>query len=107
MDSDLKDVVIYTDGACLVNPGRGGYGVVLRFGTHRKELSGGYRLTTNSRMELHAAIAGLSALKERCHVVLHSDAEYLVNPMNKEGARGWRKRGWRRSGHEPVLNPDL
>lgn len=86
----LKQVTIYTDGGAIPNPGRGGYGVVLRFGTNCKELSGGYRLTTNNRMELMAVIAGLEALKERCHVTLHSDSQYIVERIKNGSAFKWR-----------------
>ena len=106
-DSALKEVTIYTDGACKGNPGPGGYGVVLLFNGRRKELAGGYRRTTNNRMELLAAIRGLEALTQRCQVQLFSDSEYVVNAISKGWARGWRARGWRRSNKEPALNPDL
>jgi RNase HI (EC 3.1.26.4) len=78
MSESLKEVVLYTDGACIGNPGAGGYGVVLLYGSHRKELSGGFRLTTNNRMEIMAAIVGLRSLKERCAVTVYSDSQYLV-----------------------------
>src|SRR5881397_1569649 len=97
MEIDLPNIVMYTDGACHRNPGPGGYGVVLIGGKRRKELSGGYRRTTNSRMELRAAIAGLAALKKPSQVLLHSDSEYLVNPMRDGRARIWRTQDWRRS----------
>ena len=103
----LKRITIYTDGSCLGNPGPGGYGVVLLYGEHRKELSGGYRLTTNNRMELTAAIRGLAALKERCHVQLISDSEYVVNAVEKGWARRWRAKGWYRSNKEMAQNRDL
>lgn len=98
---------MYTDGGCDPNPGPGGYGVVLLFAGQRKELSGGYRLTTNNRMELMAAIAGLKALNRRCRVTLHTDSEYLANAMNKGWARRWRANGWRRNKTDPALNADL
>lgn len=101
-----KHVVIYTDGACTGNPGPGGYGVVLQYGGHRRELSGGFRRTTNNRMELTAAIKALEALKEPCRVTLFSDSEYVVNGVMKGWARGWRDKGWRRSG-KTVPNRDL
>lgn len=104
---DRKEVVIYTDGGCDPNPGRGGYGVVLQYGDRRKELSGGFRLTTNNRMEIYAAIQGLEALKEPCQVTLYSDSEYLVNAMRKGWARRWKARGWMRNSKEKALNPDL
>jgi ribonuclease HI len=103
----LKQVTLYTDGACDPNPGPGGFGVVLIHGEHRKELSGGFRRTTNNRMELMAAIKGLEALKEPCQVTLHSDSEYLVRAMTKGWAQRWKARGWRRPNKEPALNPDL
>jgi len=102
----VKPVVVYTDGACTGNPGPGGYGAILQYGGHERELSGGFRLTTNNRMELMAAIAALDALKEPCEVILYSDSEYLVNSLTKGWARGWRAKGWRRSG-KTVPNWDL
>jgi len=102
-----KDVVIYTDGACLGNPGPGGYGVVLLYGKHRKELSGGFRLTTNNRMELYAVIAGLEALKARCSVKLYCDSQYVVRAMREGWALKWRARGWRRNKKAKAVNPDL
>jgi ribonuclease HI len=103
----VKTVEIYTDGACSGNPGPGGYGVVLLHGTRRKELSGGYSLTTNNRMELMAAIVGLRALKQKCKVRLHSDSQYLVNAITKGWAETWRKNDWKRNRNEKALNPDL
>lgn len=103
----LKRVTLYTDGACLGNPGPGGYGVVLLYGNHRKELSGGYRLTTNNRMELTAAIQGLAALKESCDVQLFSDSEYLVNAIEKGWARRWQANGWYRQNKKMAENRDL
>ena len=103
----MKHVTIYTDGACLGNPGPGGYCAILLYRDHRRELSGGYRQTTNNRMELMAAIIGLEALKEKCQVTLHSDSEYLVNAMSKGWAWRWRENRWRRNKREKVLNPDL
>jgi ribonuclease HI len=105
--SALKRVTIYTDGACIGNPGPGGYGVVLLYGDHRKELSGGYRLTTNNRMELTAAIRGLAALKEPCQVGLFSDSEYMVNAIEKGWARRWQANGWRRKDKKMAENRDL
>jgi ribonuclease HI len=100
-------VMIYTDGACLGNPGPGGYGVVMLYGAHRKELSGGYRLTTNNRMELTAAIKGLAALKKPCGVELFSDSAYVVNAVEKGWARRWRANGWYRTNRERAENRDL
>lgn len=102
-----KQVVIYTDGACSGNPGPGGYGVVLLFGEHRKELSGGFRKTTNNRMELLGAIEGLRALKERCSVKLHTDSQYVVNAIEKGWAAKWKANGWMRNKKDKAVNPDL
>jgi ribonuclease HI len=102
-----KQVTIYTDGACLGNPGPGGYGVVLLYGDHRKELSGGYRLTTNNRMELTAVIKGLAALKTPCAVELFSDSEYVVNAVEKGWARRWQANGWYRPNKQLAENRDL
>jgi ribonuclease HI len=107
MTENAKHVTMYTDGACLGNPGPGGYGVILLYQGHRRELSGGYRKTTNNRMEIMAAIVGLEALKERCEVTLYSDSEYLVNAMSKGWIQRWRANGWKRNKREKVLNPDL
>jgi ribonuclease HI len=103
----IKHVTIYTDGACLGNPGPGGYGVILLYRGHRRELSGGYRKTTNNRMEIMAAIVGLEALREKCKVTLFSDSEYLVKAMSRGWAQRWRANGWRRNKRQKVLNPDL
>lgn len=103
----LKHVDIFTDGACSGNPGPGGYGVLLRFGNNEKQLSGGFKETTNNRMELLAAITGLKALKEKCEVSLYTDSQYVANGINKGWAKSWRAKGWKRSGNEPALNPDL
>ena len=103
----MKQVLIYTDGSCKNNPGRGGYGVVMQYGEHRKELSAGYHLTTNNRMEILAAIVGLEALKEPCEVRLLSDSQYLVNAIEKGWARRWRANGWMRGNKEKAVNPDL
>jgi ribonuclease HI len=102
-----KQVVVFTDGACSGNPGPGGYGAVLQYGQHRRELSGGFRRTTNNRMELTAAIKALEALKEPCSVVLYTDSQYLVNGIAKGWARGWRAKKWRRQGDRTVPNWEL
>lgn len=86
----MKSITIYTDGACLGNPGPGGYGVVLLYGSHRKELSGGFGLTTNNRMELLACIVGLEALKQKCEVTLFSDSKYVIEAMTLGWAERWR-----------------
>src|SRR5215213_10137267 len=105
--SDLKQVVIYTDGACSGNPGPGGYGVVMLYNGHRKELSGGFRLTTNNRMEMLAAIEGLRTLKDRCEVRLHSDSQYVINGIKQGWAERWRANGWMRNKKDKAVNPDL
>ena len=102
----MKEVELYTDGACRGNPGKGGYGAILVYGKYEKEISGGERETTNNRMELMAAIAGLSALKEPCKVKLYSDSKYLVDAYNQGWVYSWRESGWRR-GKEELKNPDL
>jgi len=103
-----KQVDIFTDGACSGNPGPGGWGTILRFGSAEKELSGGEAVTTNNRMELTAAIMGLEALKEPCRVNLYSDSKYLVDAVTKGWLYGWKKRNWKKSGgSDPVLNTDL
>ncbi|MGL5080483.1 MAG: ribonuclease HI [Microcoleaceae cyanobacterium] len=107
MGTSLKQVVIYTDGACSGNPGSGGYGVVLIYGSHRKELSGGFRRTTNNRMEIMGSIAGLEILKSPCLVTLYTDSQYLVDTMMKGWAKRWRTNGWKRNAKEAAKNPDL
>ncbi len=102
----MKEVYLYTDGACRGNPGRGGWGAILVFGKFEKELFGGDAETTNNRMELTAAIEGLSALKEPCIVQLYSDSKYLVDAFLEGWVYGWQKNGWRR-GKEELKNPDL
>jgi ribonuclease HI len=103
----LKHVTMYTDGACIGNPGPGGYGAIILYHGERKELSGGYRRTTNNRMEIMAAIVGLGTLRERCRVTLYSDSEYLVKAMSRGWAQRWRANGWKRNKREKALNPDL
>lgn len=103
----MKRVIIHTDGACKGNPGPGGYGAVLVSGRHRKELSAGYRLTTNNRMELRAAIAALEFLSEPCEVDLYSDSKYLVQALTAKWLQGWQRRGWLTSDKQPVKNQDL
>lgn len=106
-EAERKQVEIFTDGACTGNPGPGGYGVILAYGDKRRELSGGYRRTTNNRMEIMAAIAGLQALKYPCKVTLYSDSQYLVNSISKGWAKRWRANGWMRNKDEEAVNPDL
>ena len=103
----MKHVDIYTDGSCRGNPGVGGWGAILVYGKHQKELSGGEAHTTNNRMELTAVIAALSALKEPCEVTLTSDSKYVIDALEQGWAVGWRSRGWKKADKSPALNPDL
>ena len=103
----MKSITIYTDGACSGNPGPGGWGAILKYGTHEKELSGGEAHTTNNRMELLGAISALSALREACIVELWTDSRYLCDGLSKGWAADWRKRGWVKKDKKPALNPDL
>ena len=107
----MKQVEVYTDGACSGNPGPGGWGAVLRYRfngkVYEKELSGGDASTTNNRMELTAVIEGLKALKEPCIVELYSDSKYVIDALEKGWAWGWKKRGWVKSDKKPALNSDL
>jgi len=100
-------VTLYGDGACLGNPGPGGYGTVLLFGKHRKELSAGYRKTTNNRMELLGVLCGLEILKRPCALEIVSDSKYVVEAMQKSWPQRWRDRGWRTSGKSRAANVDL
>lgn len=103
----MKEVEVYTDGACRGNPGRGGYGAVLKYRDFRKELSGGFRLTTNNRMEVFAVIAALEALREPCILMIRSDSRYLIDTMEKGWLERWRKNGWKNRNGDPVRNIDL
>ena len=103
----IPHVTLYTDGSALGNPGPGGYGTVLMMDEHRKELSGGFRLTTNNRMEILAVIKGLEALQERCHVELFSDSQYVINGIIKGWAKKWKSKGWMRNKTDKAINPDL
>ena len=103
----MKQVEIYTDGACRGNPGKGGWGAILVYGKTEKELSGGENNTTNNRMELTSVIEALSALKEPCRVTLTSDSKYVVDAIEKGWARSWQKNGWKKADRKPTLNPDL
>ena len=102
----MKTVSIYTDGACKGNPGPGGWGAILVYGAHEREMSGGERETTNNRMELLGAISALEALKEPCRVILTSDSKYLTDAFLQGWIDSWRAKGWRR-GKEELKNPDL
>lgn len=103
----MKKVDIYTDGACSGNPGPGGYGAVLIYGNHRKELSEGYKKTTNNRMEILAVIKALQALKEPCEVTLYSDSKYVIDAITKGWVKKWKKNNWKRNKTELALNVDL
>jgi ribonuclease HI len=105
--ADKQEIIIYTDGASLGNPGPGGYGIVIIDGKQRRELSGGYRNTTNNRMELLATIEALQTLKKPSKVILYSDSRYVVDAINKGWAVRWRAKGWKRNKREKALNPDL
>jgi len=102
----MKRIEAFTDGACKGNPGPGGWGAVLRMGQHERELSGHEAHTTNNRMELTAVIRALDALKEPCHVALHTDSRYVIDGITK-WIFGWQKNGWKNSQKKPVLNADL
>ena len=106
-DAGLKNVDLYTDGACSGNPGAGGWGAILIFKGKEKEISGGERATTNNRMEIYAVIAGLKCLKERCNVRIYSDSAYTVNAFSKGWIYDWMKNGWKKADGKPVANVDL
>lgn len=103
----MKKVTLYTDGACSGNPGPGGWGAILRYGAHEKEISGGAAETTNNRMELTAVIEGLSILKESCEVDLYSDSKYVIDALAKGWVWSWQKNGWKKADKKPALNVDL
>lgn len=103
----MKAVEIFTDGACKNNPGPGGWGAILRYNDHEKEISGGESKTTNNRMELMALISSLELLKEKCKVTIYSDSKYVCDGINKGWATKWRSNGWMKNKKEPALNPDL
>ena len=105
-EEQKKEVIIHTDGACSGNPGPGGWGAVLEYGSRKKEISGGEIATTNNRMELLAAIRALAALKVPCRVVLYTDSEYLRNGITS-WIWSWKRRGWATAGKKPVKNADL
>ncbi len=103
----MSQVIIYTDGACSGNPGPGGYGAILQSGKHSRELSQGYRRTTNNRMELMAVIASLHVLTRACEVTLYSDSRYVVDAIEKGWAKSWKARGWKKADKQPAMNADL
>ena len=104
---DKKCVTLYTDGACSGNPGAGGWGAILIYNGRERELSGGEESTTNNRMELMAVIMGLKALKYPCTVEVYSDSAYTVNAFANGWISSWKKNGWKKADHKPVLNTDL
>ena len=105
--SKLRRVTIHTDGSCLGNPGPGGFAAILEHNGHEKELSGGFRRTTNNRMEILAVIVGLETLLERCCVTVYSDSRYVVDAIEKGWAKRWQSNGWMRNKRERAINPDL
>ncbi|MBR4458927.1 MAG: ribonuclease HI [Clostridia bacterium] len=106
-DTPRKKVVIYTDGACSGNPGPGGWGAILEYGAHRKEISGSMPMTTNNRMEVLAAVSALGELKVPCDVTLYSDSTYLVKAFQDHWLDNWIRRGWKKADGKPVENQDL
>ena len=103
----MKEVTIFTDGACSGNPGPGGWGTILDYHGKRKELSGGEKKTTNNRMELTAVIEGLKALKEKCKVTVITDSKYVSDGINLGWAKSWKANNWRKKDKKPALNPEL
>lgn len=103
----MKEVYIYTDGACSGNPGPGGWGAVLVYGKNEKQLSGSEKETTNNRMELTAVIKALSALKEACKVILTTDSKYVCDAINQKWVFSWQKNNWKKADKKPALNVDL
>lgn len=107
MSEALKQVDIFTDGACSGNPGPGGWAAILRYGQHEMEISGSMPQTTNNRMEVFAVISGLGKLKTRCQVSVYSDSSYLINAFNEHWLDNWQRRGWKTAEGKPVENQDL
>lgn len=103
----MKEVILYTDGACSGNPGPGGYCAILKYGEYEKIISGGEKETTNNRMELSAVIMGLKALKEPCDVTVVTDSKYFADAIDRGWLYSWVKKGWKKSDNKPVLNIDL
>lgn len=103
----MKQVSIYTDGACSGNPGPGGWGAILRYQNIERAISGGEASTTNNRMELTAVLRAFSLLKEPCEVTLCSDSKYVMDGLSKGWAKSWKRNGWRKGDKKPALNPDL
>lgn len=103
----VKQVRMYTDGACSGNPGPGGWAALLLYGSHERDITGGEPATTNNRMELRAVIEGLAALREPCRVVVHTDSSYIANAFEEGWIENWKRRGWLTAGKKPVKNRDL
>lgn len=103
----MSDLLLYTDGACSGNPGPGGYGAILKYGDHEKELKGGFRSTTNNRMEILAIIEGLKALKRPSNLCVYSDSRYVIDTMTKGWALKWQRKGWKKTNKEKAKNSDL
>jgi ribonuclease HI len=103
----LKDVIVYTDGACSGNPGPGGWAALLKHGDHERILTGGEPATTNNRMELQAVIQSLLALREPCRVKIHTDSSYIANAFKDKWIESWKRRGWKKADKKPVKNRDL
>ncbi|MDF2948718.1 MAG: RNase [Sedimentibacter sp.] len=103
----MKNVNIYSDGACSGNPGPGGYGVILEYNGKEMELSGGEKITTNNKMELMGVIIGLEALKESCDVIVTTDSKYVTDAFNKGWLKSWQKKNWKKADGKPVLNQEL
>ena len=103
----MKKIELFTDGACSGNPGPGGWGAILRYNGHQKELCGGEKETTNNRMELTAVIEGLSALKEPCEIELFTDSKYVCDAVVKRWVYSWKANGWKKADKKPALNVDL
>ena len=106
-DNNLKTVELFSDGACSGNPGKGGYGTILKYRENRKEFSEGFRLTTNNRMEILGVLKGFEALKEPCNVIVTSDSKYVIDALSKGWVFGWKKKGWIKSDKKAVKNIDL
>jgi ribonuclease HI len=106
-NNEIQEVEIYSDGACTGNPGPGGFGVILKYKNYRKELSAGYRKTTNNRMELMAAIEGIRMLKNLCKVILYTDSQYIADSISKGWVQKWQEKNWMRNKKEKAQNPDL
>ncbi len=103
----MKKIIIYTDGSSRGNPGPGGYGTLMIYQDHRKELSGGFAKTTNNRMEILAALTGIESLLEPCQITVYSDSKYVIDTMDKGWIHGWKKKGWSRGPNKPLKNADL